>query len=112
MYHLHFFLVLFQHIMDPVHDKNKDEQSTTEVKIHDLYHLIHSQRCCMMTTRCADSGRLVSRAMAPCPVNHYFCVTLYPFLGTDSIIDGFSLIQKHQPIFGSLLIIKLKNSKS
>ncbi|KAI7881598.1 putative BLI-3 blue-light-inducible Bli-3 protein [Lichtheimia hyalospora FSU 10163] len=53
--------------MDPAHDKNKDDQSTTEVKIQDLYNLIHSQRCCMMTTRCSDSGRLVSRAMAPCP---------------------------------------------
>lgn len=74
-------LFYYNSTMDPAHDKNKDNTSTTETKIHDLYNLIHSQRCCMMTTRCAESGRLVSRAMAPCPVNHFFlCYALLHFL--------------------------------
>ncbi|KAG0165808.1 hypothetical protein DFQ28_003300 [Apophysomyces sp. BC1034] len=39
-------------------------------KIEDLYRLIEGIRVCMMTTRCADTGRLVSRAMCPRTPTH------------------------------------------
>ncbi|KAI8388150.1 putative BLI-3 blue-light-inducible Bli-3 protein [Radiomyces spectabilis] len=50
---------------DPVHEKNLDLSTSTEKKIEDLYKLIEGIKICMMTTRCAKTGRLVSRAMAP-----------------------------------------------
>ncbi|KAI9316793.1 hypothetical protein BX666DRAFT_1858172 [Dichotomocladium elegans] len=56
--------------MDPVLDKNTDSITSTEKKLEDLYKLLKDHTVCMMTTRCAESGRLVSRAMAPCPPSH------------------------------------------
>jgi len=50
---------------DPVREANQDMNTGPDKKIDDLYHLIEGIHVCMMTTRCADTGKLVSRAMSP-----------------------------------------------
>lgn len=53
---------------DPVRDVNTDTDTGADKKIEDLYKLIEGIKFCMMTTRCASTGRLVSRCMSHCPV--------------------------------------------
>lgn len=48
---------------DPYTQKNLDNASLEE-KINDLVNFAEKQKFCMMTTRIADSGLLVSRCMA------------------------------------------------
>lgn len=54
--------------LDPTKERNIDRDTSTEKKIDDLYRLIHGIPVCMMTTRCAKTGKLVSRPMSPRPV--------------------------------------------
>jgi hypothetical protein len=48
---------------DPYKEKNIDNASVEE-KVQDLIGFAEKQKFCMMTTRVADSGLLVSRCMA------------------------------------------------
>jgi general stress protein 26 len=50
---------------DPVREVNQDLTASPDKKIDDLYHLIEGISVCMMTTRCENTGKLVSRAMSP-----------------------------------------------
>lgn len=50
---------------NPVREVNQDLKTSVEKKIEDLYHLIEGIHVCMMTTRCEETGKLVSRAMSP-----------------------------------------------
>lgn len=50
---------------DPVREVNQDLKTSPDKKIEDLYHLIEGISVCMMTTRCENTGKLVSRAMSP-----------------------------------------------
>jgi len=49
---------------DPYKQKNLDSGATLEESITDLGTFVDRQKFCMMTTRIADSGLLVSRCMA------------------------------------------------
>ncbi|KAI7866722.1 hypothetical protein BDF14DRAFT_1996284 [Spinellus fusiger] len=55
----------------PSYEKNVDLKVSTDKKVEDLHKLIENIKLCMMTTRCSDTGKLVSRAMVPhIPANH------------------------------------------
>jgi hypothetical protein len=49
---------------DPYKEKNLDNEASLSEKINDLVGFAEKQKFCMMTTRIADSGLLVSRCMA------------------------------------------------
>lgn len=49
---------------DPYTEKNKEEPSTLKEKVGDLISFVEKSKFCMMTTRIASSGLLVSRCMA------------------------------------------------
>lgn len=49
---------------DPYTQKNLEQHSPLEEKIGDLIHFVEKSKYCMMTTRIASSGLLVSRCMA------------------------------------------------
>jgi hypothetical protein len=49
---------------DPYTQKNLNNEASLEEKIKDLVGFAEKQKFCMMTTRIADSGLLVSRCMA------------------------------------------------
>lgn len=49
---------------DPYTQKNLNNEASLEEKVTDLVNFAEKQKFCMMTTRIADSGLLVSRCMA------------------------------------------------
>ena len=49
---------------DPYTQKNLSNEASLEEKIKDLVQFAEKHKLCMMTTRIADSGLLVSRCMA------------------------------------------------
>ncbi|KAL0084887.1 putative bli-3 protein [Phycomyces blakesleeanus] len=69
---------------NPVLEKNKDLVTGTEKKIEDLYKLIDGIKVCMMTTRCADTGRLFSRAMSPRIPDEHVPADLWFFTNNSS----------------------------
>ncbi|KAF7724571.1 hypothetical protein EC973_000879 [Apophysomyces ossiformis] len=63
-----------------------------EGRIEDLYKLIEGIKVCMMTTRCADTGRLVSRAMCPRTPTHTAPADLWFF--ANNTTHKFEELQK------------------
>jgi len=49
---------------DPYTAKNLDQPDTLKEKVEDLITFVEKAKFCMMTTRIASSGLLVSRCMA------------------------------------------------
>lgn len=75
--------------------KNKDEPGLEE-KVNDLNAFVKSSKFGMMTTRIADSGLLVSRAMALAAQVCFYHLTTFAFLLPPALLLLLLLLLLHR----------------
>lgn len=70
---------------DPYTQKNLNE-GTVDEKVNDLVNFVEKCKFCMMTTRIASSGLLVSRCMALAAKVRYLCKNQIVLRSSDELI--------------------------